>query len=61
MVPVGIQWRAVERADSDPVRGGEYVVYRTPDGSSVTFCDRRPRFFRLIFRAARSTKRRDRE
>lgn len=24
----------------DPVRDGEYVVYRTPDGSSVTFCDR---------------------
>ncbi|HJT28268.1 MAG TPA: adenosylcobalamin-dependent ribonucleoside-diphosphate reductase [Pyrinomonadaceae bacterium] len=24
----------------DPVRDGEYVVYRTPDGSLVTFCDR---------------------
>jgi ribonucleoside-diphosphate reductase alpha chain len=24
----------------DPVRDGEYVVYRTADGSSVTFCDR---------------------
>ena len=24
----------------DPVRDGEYVVYRTPDGSTVTFCDR---------------------
>jgi ribonucleoside-diphosphate reductase alpha chain len=24
----------------DPVSDGEYVVYRTPDGSSVTFCDR---------------------
>src|SRR5215813_13219039 len=24
----------------DPVRDNEYVVYRTPDGSSVTFCDR---------------------
>jgi ribonucleoside-diphosphate reductase alpha chain len=23
----------------DPVRDGEYVVYRTADGSSVTFCD----------------------
>jgi ribonucleoside-diphosphate reductase alpha chain len=24
----------------DPVRDGEYVVYRRPDGSTVTFCDR---------------------
>ncbi|HSB29479.1 MAG TPA: adenosylcobalamin-dependent ribonucleoside-diphosphate reductase, partial [Pyrinomonadaceae bacterium] len=24
----------------DPVRDGDYVVYRRPDGSSVTFCDR---------------------
>ena len=24
----------------DPVRDGEYVLYRTPDGSTVTFCDR---------------------
>jgi ribonucleoside-diphosphate reductase alpha chain len=24
----------------DPVRDGDYVVYRTTDGSSVTFCDR---------------------
>jgi ribonucleoside-diphosphate reductase alpha chain len=24
----------------DPVRDGEYAVYRTADGSSVTFCDR---------------------
>ena len=24
----------------DPVRDGEYVVYRTTDGSTVTFCDR---------------------
>jgi ribonucleoside-diphosphate reductase alpha chain len=24
----------------DPVRDGEYVIYRTPDGSTVTFCDR---------------------
>ena len=24
----------------DPVRDGNYAVYRTPDGSTVTFCDR---------------------
>ena len=24
----------------DPVRDGDYVVYRRPDGSTVTFCDR---------------------
>ena len=24
----------------DPVRDGDYVVYRRPDGSAVTFCDR---------------------
>lgn len=24
----------------DPVRDGDYVVYRKPDGSTVTFCDR---------------------
>ncbi|HEX6047094.1 MAG TPA: adenosylcobalamin-dependent ribonucleoside-diphosphate reductase, partial [Pyrinomonadaceae bacterium] len=24
----------------DPVRNGDYVVYRRPDGSTVTFCDR---------------------
>src|SRR6266850_1834864 len=24
----------------DPVRDGDYVLYRRPDGSSVTFCDR---------------------
>jgi ribonucleoside-diphosphate reductase alpha chain len=24
----------------DPVRDDEYVIYRTPDGSTVTFCDR---------------------
>ncbi len=24
----------------DPVRDGDYVVYRRPDGTSVTFCDR---------------------
>ena len=24
----------------DPVRDADYVVYRRPDGSTVTFCDR---------------------
>ena len=40
----------------DPVRDGDYVVYRRPDGSTVTFCDRQAfldgRSFRLHDRRA---------
>jgi ribonucleoside-diphosphate reductase alpha chain len=33
----GVPWN---ESIYDPVRDGEYLVYRRPDGSTVTFCDR---------------------
>ena len=40
MVSDRVQRRAVDEPVFDPVTGRDYVVYRRPDGSTVTFRDK---------------------